>query len=79
MIMIINVNHTWWNLNKVRSFYTSIEDFIENRQNDVDRIRNKSAIINSDTIETWDLRSTTIISFENKEDKFLFLNTILWS
>jgi len=76
--MIINVCHTWWNWNISRWFYSSIEEFKESRKNDVDRIRNKSAIINSDTIETWDLRSTTIISFENREDKFLFLNNILW-
>lgn len=76
--MIINVKHTWWNWNISRWFYSSIEEFKESRTNDVDRIRNKSAIINSDTIELWDLRSTTIISFENREDKFLFLNNILW-
>ena len=76
--MIINVKHTWWNWNISRSFYSSIEEFKENRPNDLYRIKNKEAIIDINTIETWDLRSITIISFENREDKFLFLNNILW-
>ena len=75
--MIINIRHTSWNWNISRKFYTSIDKFIEERKDDIDKIKDNRAIIYSTSIEVWDLRSNTDIIFESKEYKDAFLKHIL--
>lgn len=76
--MIINSKVIGWNWNISRKFWTSFEDFEIDKPWIITDIKNWYAIINGDTIECWDLRTTRIISFENREDKLLFLKKILW-
>ncbi len=76
--MIINSRVTGWNWNVTRKFWISFEDFATDKPWIISDIKDRYAIINSDTIECWDLRTTRIISFENREDKLLFIKKILW-